>query len=124
MQFCYAALGRAGGRYTTLLPYPQHLHTRKRVKPEWLLAPALLGRRIGWPAPYNIEGDYELRVFGREWFLCAQQLLQTGKIRPHPMRLGEGTGFPAVLQGLDLLKRKIVSGEKLVYTITHDSLYH
>ncbi|KAI0867313.1 GroES-like protein [Hypoxylon argillaceum] len=59
MQFCYAALGRAGGRYTTLLPYPQHLHTRKRVKPEWLLAPTLLGRRIGWPAPYNIEGDYE-----------------------------------------------------------------
>jgi NADPH:quinone reductase-like Zn-dependent oxidoreductase len=121
MEFCYRVLGRAGGRYTTLEPYPDSLsiiQTRKRrVKPEWIMGPALLGKKIGWKPPYDIDPDPELRVFGKEWFLCAQQLLDRGEIKPHPVRIGEKQGFGAVLDGLEILKAKAVSGQKLVYYV-------
>lgn len=117
MKFCYAAIGRAGGRYTTLEPYPEHLHTRKRVRPEWILGPALLGRRIGWKDPYDIQANPGLRVFGREWFECVQRMLDKGEIRPHPVRVGERAGLENVLEGVEVLREKAVSGEKLVYYV-------
>lgn len=121
MEFCYRALGRAGGRYTTLEPYPDNLEIiqtrRRRVTPEWIMGPALLGKEIGWKPPYDIKPDPGLRVFGREWFHCAQRLLDAGEIRPHPVKVGERRGFEAVLEGVELLRRKAVSGQKLVYYI-------
>ncbi|KAI1076752.1 GroES-like protein [Whalleya microplaca] len=117
MVYCYGAIGRAGGRYTALEPYPQYLHARRRVKPEWVLGPALLGRKIGWKEPYNIEANPDLRVFGRDWFACVQRMLDRGEIRTHPIRVGEQVGFEGILHGLDLLKQKAVSGEKLVYRV-------
>ena len=117
MKFCYAVIGRAGGRYTTLEPYAQSLHTRRRVKPEWVLGSALWGKDIAWKEPYTIKGDPELADFGREWFKTAQRLLDCGEIQPHPAKLGDKIGFEAVLEGLQLLKSKAVSGEKLVYRI-------
>ncbi|KAK3296556.1 chaperonin 10-like protein [Chaetomium fimeti] len=117
MQYCYTAIGRAGGRYTTLEPYPEQLHTRKRVKPDWILGPALLGKHIAWKAPYTINPRPELRVFAREWFMCAQRLLDDGELQPHPARVGEKAGFEAILEGLEVLKKKTISAEKLVYRI-------
>ncbi|KAK0732952.1 chaperonin 10-like protein [Lasiosphaeria miniovina] len=120
MKFCYAAIGRAGGRYTTLEPFPQNMHTRKRVKPDWLLGAALLGREIGWKEPYRVEADPELRQFGRDWVLCAQRLLDCGDIKPHPARVGREVGLEPVLEGIELLRQKAVSGEKLVYRIAKE----
>ncbi|KAF5007623.1 hypothetical protein FDECE_6056 [Fusarium decemcellulare] len=116
MSFCYGALGRAGGRYTTLEHYNPALHTRKTVKPDWILGPALFGKKIGWKAPYNLEGDPDLRTFGRDWFRCVQRMLDAGDIKPHPVKLA-GTSFEHVIEGLELLRKKAVSGEKLVYHI-------
>ncbi|KAJ3530844.1 hypothetical protein NM208_g9139 [Fusarium decemcellulare] len=116
MSFCYGALGRAGGRYTTLEHYNPALHTRKTVKPDWILGPALFGKKIGWKAPYNLEGDPDLRTFGRDWFRCVQRMLDAGDIKPHPVKLA-GTSLEHVIEGLELLRRKAVSGEKLVYHI-------
>lgn len=118
MKFCYAAIGRAGGYYTTLEPYPDHLHTRKRVTPSWLLGPALMGMDIPWKEPYYIKGDPELRVFGAKWFTCAQRLLDRGEIQPHPVQVAEKVGLDGVLDGIELLKTKVVSGKKLVYRIS------
>ncbi|KAI0835712.1 GroES-like protein [Hypoxylon sp. FL0890] len=117
MQYCYKAIGRAGGRYTTLEPYPEGHATRKRVKPEYILGPALLGRRIGWKEPYTIEANPELRIFGRNWFQCVQRLLDSGEIRPHPVKLHDRVGFDGILEGIELLRKKSVSGEKLVYRV-------
>lgn len=116
MRFCYAVLGRAGGRYTTLEYYNTKLHTRKTVKPDWILGMALFGKRIDWKAPYNMEGDPELRTFGKDWFMTVQRLLDAGEIKPHPIKLG-GTTFEHVIEGVDLLRQKAVSGHKLVYHI-------
>ncbi|KAK4868280.1 hypothetical protein LT330_007002 [Penicillium expansum] len=116
MRFCYAVLGRAGGRYTTLEYYNPELHTRKTVKPDWILGMALFGKRIGWKEPYNLEGDPELRTFGKDWFMTVQRMLDAGEIKPHPTKLG-GTTFEHVIEGVDLLRKKAVSGHKLVYHI-------
>ncbi|RYP07581.1 hypothetical protein DL764_002408 [Monosporascus ibericus] len=64
MKFCYAAIGRAGGSYTTRESYLEHMHTRKRVMPEWLLGPALMGKEAPWKEPHYIKGDPELQVLG------------------------------------------------------------
>lgn len=121
MEFCYAALGRFGGRYTALEPFSeeraQHMR-RRRVRPHWLLGASLLGRRISWKAPYGIdEPDPELRLFGAEWFRCVQGMLDRGEIQPHPVRVMKGQGFEGVLEGVELLRKKVVSGEKLVQRI-------
>ncbi|GAP83760.1 putative zinc-binding dehydrogenase family [Rosellinia necatrix] len=117
MEFCYKALGRAGGRYTTLEPYPAHLHKRKRVKPDWLLGPALVGREVAWKDPYHIKPKPELRSFGKQWFLTAQRMLDRGEVRPHPIRIGEKFGLEGVLEGIEILRQGALSGEKLVYRI-------
>ena len=51
-----------------------------------------------------------------EWFKTAQLLLNEGKLKLHPLRLMPG-GFQGVLDGLDLLRNKQISGEKLVYRV-------
>lgn len=116
--FCYRAIGRAGGRYTTLEPYLEQIaQTRRRVKPDWVLGPALLGKKVGWKEPYAIEANAELRIFGREWFRSAQALLDRGELLPHPIRVGDKKGFEAILDGIELLRLKSLSGEKLVYRV-------
>ncbi|KAL8747962.1 MAG: hypothetical protein Q9190_000226 [Brigantiaea leucoxantha] len=117
MQFCYACIGRTGGRYTALEPYPSFLHTRPTVKPDWVLGPRLLGKRIGWGPPFEQEGDAETREFGLRWFRDAQKLLDEGKIKLHPLRSMPG-GFQGVLDGMELLRTKQVSGQKLVYSVS------
>lgn len=118
IKFCYSVIGRAGGRYTALEPYPeQQTQVRsRRVKPDWILGAALLGREIGWKEPYHIKADAELREFGRDWIMCAQGMLDRGEIRPHPVRVSSG-GLNGVLDGIELLRQGSISGEKLVYNI-------
>ncbi|KAM7212883.1 Trans-enoyl reductase [Rhypophila decipiens] len=123
MDFCYRALGRLGGQYITLEPYSQQIaQTRsRRVKPDWILGPALLGKPVGWKGDYEItETRPELREFGRTWFDLAQELLDRGLLKTHPVRVGEKNGFEddgGILHGIELLKKKQVSGKKLVYYI-------
>lgn len=117
MKFCYAAIGRAGGRYTTLEPYPDHLATRRTVRADWLLGPALLGQDVGWKDPYYIKGDPELRAFGRQWFNCAQRMLDKGELKTHPCRVGTEIGLSGILKGTEVLRKKELSAEKLVYRI-------
>jgi NADPH:quinone reductase-like Zn-dependent oxidoreductase len=117
MEFCYKCLGRTGGKYTALEPYAEFLHTRPRtVRPEWVLGPSVLGEAVGWPEPFTRESDQELRKFGLDWFKTVQELLNDGRITPHPVKLLEG-GFDGVAEGLELLRQKQVSGQKLVCAI-------
>lgn len=117
MEFCYQCLGRTGGKYTALEPYAEFLHTRPRtVTPDWVLGPAVLGQAMGWPEPFTRCEDEKLREFGVEWFDTVQKLLDDGKIRPHPVKVLHG-GFAGVADGLELLRQKQVSGQKLVCAV-------
>jgi hypothetical protein len=121
MQLCYKCLGRAGGRYTALEPYPSFLHTRpKTVQPDWVLGPVVLGKKLGWPEPFDKEGDPAAREFAVSWFATAQRLLDERKLRPHPIRVMDG-GLQNVIEGLRLLKKKEVSGQKLIYSLAQQA---
>ncbi|KAL2833069.1 hypothetical protein BJY01DRAFT_239629 [Aspergillus pseudoustus] len=116
MQFCYSCIGRAGGKYTGLEPYPEFLHTRPTVQPDWVLGPALLGKPIDWGEPFVRDGDPEMREFAHQWFTIAQQLLDEGRLKLHPLHVMDG-GFQELLDGMDLLRKKMISGKKLVYRL-------
>ncbi|KAH8896314.1 putative zinc-binding dehydrogenase family oxidoreductase [Thozetella sp. PMI_491] len=117
MEFCYKCLGRSGGKLTTLEPPPRYLHTReKTVTLDWVLGPALMGKPIAWPPPMQRDADPALREFAKEWFGTIQKLLDQGKLRCHPMKVMEG-GLAEIIGGLDMLKKKQVSGQKLVYPL-------
>ncbi|KAJ5624594.1 hypothetical protein N7510_000903 [Penicillium lagena] len=116
MQFCYECIGRLGGRYTALEPYPSWLHTRSNVEPAWVLGPTLLGKDIGWREPFGRPRDPETKAFGVRLFQMAQRLLDEGKIRTHPLHPMPG-GLQGVLDGMELLRQKQISGKKLVYSL-------
>ncbi|KAK4201206.1 Enoyl reductase LovC [Triangularia verruculosa] len=117
MKICYAAIGRRGGRYTALDPFPDVVaNTRRVVKADWVLGPVMLGKDIGWPAPHGRPANPELSAFGVEWVRTVQSLLEQGKLRAHPTEVRRG-GLEGALDGLDRIKNKKVSGVKLVYSM-------
>jgi NADPH:quinone reductase-like Zn-dependent oxidoreductase len=117
MQFSFKCLARTGGRYSTLEPYAEFLHTRPRtVVADWVLGPSLLGEEITWPEPFTRQKSEELRGFGVDFFITAQKLLDEGQLKPHPIRLVSG-GLYGVQEGLELLRKKQISGQKLVCSL-------
>jgi hypothetical protein len=113
MQLCYAAMGRAGGRYCALEAYADELCTRKVVKPELVMGMSILGRQVALDHGYGSEADAETRAFGIEWYREMQDLLDAGKLKTHPVKILPGR-YDGIMEGLQMLKAKQVSGEKLV----------
>lgn len=117
MGICYSSIGRAGGRYTSLDPSPQTVAaTRKIVKADWVLGPAMLGKDIGWPAPHGRPADPETYEFAVKWTATVQDLLDKGLIREHPL-LVRNTGLSGAIDGLEAIRSRRISGKKLVYTL-------
>lgn len=133
MRLCYDALGRAGGRYAALDPFPRDdgvAKSRRVVKPDWILATDCTGRSSSWPAPYGDEGEgegeggrggslAEARRWGDEFVPMAQRAVEEGAVRTHPTRICKG-GLEGILEGIDLIRRGEVKGEKLVYPVHWD----
>lgn len=116
-RLCYAALGRAGGRYVALDPFSEAVAaTRSIVRPDWVLGPELVGEDIAWPAPHGRKGNPEARVFCEAWTRTLQGLLDRGLIRTHP-QLVRDTGLAGALGGLEELRAKKISGQKLIYVL-------
>ncbi|OTA57460.1 NAD(P)-binding protein [Hypoxylon sp. EC38] len=117
MRLCYAALGRAGGRYTALDAFSEAVAgTRKVVRSNWVLGPEMLGEDIGWPEPHGRPANPDLKAFCVEWTRMLQTLLDRNIIRPHPL-LVRDTGLEGVLGGFAEIRAKKVSGQKLIYTL-------
>ncbi|GAP90884.1 putative zinc-binding dehydrogenase family [Rosellinia necatrix] len=113
---CSGAMGRAGGRYACLEMYPDYLLERKTLKVGFVMGPALLGHRLALDYGYERDADPDMRAFGVQWYKRVQWMMDRGKLKPHPLRLLDGR-FEAILKGIDMLKRKAVSGEKLIVVI-------
>lgn len=116
MEICYAAIGSSGGKYTALDPFPVRAHTRRNVKPNWIIAFTMFNKPINWQKPYRKEAKPKDRKFAEHWFQVAQGLLDTGAIVPHPIRQESG-GLKGVIDGVDMVRKGEVSGVKLVYRI-------
>lgn len=123
LAICYAAIGRAGGKYTGLEMIPEELlaNTRKTVKADWVLGISMSGERIALEGAYECKARPERRAFGGSWFSQLQIMLDEGRLRSHPPKVMT-SGFEGIIGGVDTLRRKGVSGEKLVYAISEGSL--
>lgn len=114
-RLCYAAIGRAGGRYVGFELIPDELvkDMRKTVKPDWVLGITMSGSEIAIGGGYDSKPNPELREFGCKWFRRVEALLHKGEIRHHPLSLQKG-GLAAVIAGVERMQRREISGEKLV----------
>ncbi|TLD22707.1 hypothetical protein PspLS_07023 [Pyricularia sp. CBS 133598] len=110
---CFAAIGRAGGKYVALDPWQEHAATRKVVKTDFTVGPRVFGEGCTWPKPYGSEPDQDLEEFGMHLWDVARKLLVEGKLKSHPLRVLDG-GFEAIMAGMELIREKKLSGEKIV----------
>ncbi|KAL4903192.1 hypothetical protein BDW74DRAFT_180059 [Aspergillus multicolor] len=116
MAICYEAIGPSGGRYLSLDPFPIRGHTRRSVKPNWVLSLTIYNQPIPWKRPFKRDACPQDRKFAARWFQIAQKIIDQGQIKPHTLELRAG-GWDRVSEGLDLLQRGEVSGKKLVYEV-------
>ncbi|EXJ88567.1 hypothetical protein A1O1_05497 [Capronia coronata CBS 617.96] len=100
-----------GGRYGSLLPVK---FPRDDVKCTQTLGYTSVGEPVKKPfadLPDN-AADFE---FAKKWIAEVESLLQQGRLKVHPLKVGKG--LENVLDGLDLLRHDKVSGQKLVYVL-------
>lgn len=116
MKICYDSIGRAGGKYSALDPFPHTGATRKVVKPDWIIAFKVTGRPCLWPEPFYSEADPEMLQHSHPFYVTMEKYFLEGKLRTHPTKVMQG-GFPAILEGVGMLRRKEISGQKLVFPI-------
>lgn len=116
-RLCYTALGRSGGRYVALDPFSEAVAaTRSIVRPDWVLGPEMIGEEIAWPEPHSRKPNPAARAFCEAWTRTLQQLLDRGLIRTHP-QLVRNSGLAGALEGLEDIRAKKISGQKLIYVL-------
>ncbi|KAL8335869.1 hypothetical protein RB598_009860 [Gaeumannomyces tritici] len=114
MELCYSCLGRLGGRYTALEPWMRGLErARGNVRPDWVLGPMMIGKPISWRPPFDKAVDPAVKELGARFFRTAQELLDRGLLKAHPLHVLRG-GLPSVVEGLELLRSKKMSGKKII----------
>ncbi|OGM48040.1 hypothetical protein ABOM_002900 [Aspergillus bombycis] len=117
MRICYTAMGRAGGKYMGLDPVPLRGHTRRDIKPEYVLIYTMFGKEVQSPRPFGRPARPKDRAFAEIWYRSTQVLVDTpGEIRPHPLDQGLDD-LDGVIKGLDRMRKGDVSGVKLVYEL-------
>lgn len=114
---CYAALGRAGGRYVGFELVPEELTAlRKTIQASWVLGIRMSGREIALERGYGFPANAELREFGCDLARRVEGWAYRGEIRPHPAIIHRD-GLDGIITGIEKLRQRQVSGQKLVYLI-------
>jgi NADPH:quinone reductase-like Zn-dependent oxidoreductase len=111
--FCDNALSTEGGEYSALLNVKIE---RENVNDRFTLAYTTLGEAFSFgdtPLPAKPED----RAHAEKFIPIAESLLNQGKLKVHPPKVGPN-GLQGVMEGLKLLKEDKVSGEKLVYNVS------
>ncbi|OKL60401.1 hypothetical protein UA08_04449 [Talaromyces atroroseus] len=116
LKLCYAAIGRAGGHYVgfELIPKDLIADMRKTIKADWVLGIRMSGAEIALDKGYGSDPDPELRAWGCDLFKRLETILRARKIRSHP-RLVSHSGLDGVISGVQRMRRREISGQKLVY---------
>ncbi|KAI3391325.1 hypothetical protein diail_7516 [Diaporthe ilicicola] len=116
MRICYEALGQAGGQYLSLDPFPLRSHTRRSVRPSWILTLTIFDQPVNWKRPFRRDAQPQDRDFAAAWFQTAQKLLDAGEVKPHPFQVRTG-GLKKVPEGIKAVRQGEVRGKKLVYRL-------
>lgn len=115
INICNESIGRVGGKYTALELFQGDAPSFKSIKKDLVMGPTILGAGVdaGDGSDYAKGADPELRQWGVKFYKDVQRLVDGKRLRVHPIRVLEGR-FEAILQGLAMLKRREVSGLKLI----------
>lgn len=106
------ALSTEGADYSGLLFQPLE---RENVRDRSTLVYTVFGEPFNFGS-FDAPASAEDKLFGDGFAYLAEKLVAEGKVKPHPVKFGEG-GLHGVLQGLQSLKEEKVSGQKLVYNV-------
>lgn len=115
---CFAAMGRTGGRYACLEGVDESFGTRRAIRIKEVMGYEGLGVRIDLgPTSYSRDANQELfdvttRVAGE-----MQALLDANLIKTHPIQQMPGEQWEGIMNGLAMLQRGEVRGQKLVVRI-------
>ena len=118
MKICYTALGSTGGRYTALNPFPLRGHTRRDVRPDYVLCYTIFGKPISLPRPFGRPARPKDRAFAEAWCESTQKLVNAPRVLlPHPV--SQHSGLAEISAGLDYVRQGKVSATKLVYEVSN-----
>jgi aspyridone synthetase trans-acting enoyl reductase len=120
MKICYAAIGSHGGNYIGLDQFPIRGHTRRDVRPGWVLAWTALGKPVDWRKPYRREARPKDKAFAERWAPIAQKLLDSKDIVTHPTEVSD-EGLAGVAKGAERVKMGTAGGKKLIYRVAAPS---
>ncbi|KAL6716649.1 hypothetical protein ACLMJK_006217 [Lecanora helva] len=117
-KLCYAALGRAGGRYVCLEPFRETITQTRAltVRPSWVMALTVFGRKVDLEGEYGREARPGDREFAGRAFGVVEGLLGRGLVESHPVRVMEG-GLEGVIEGVERIRSQNLSGQKMVYPV-------
>jgi NADPH:quinone reductase-like Zn-dependent oxidoreductase len=110
---CAESLGPSGGKYSSLI----HVEKlpREDVENSLTVAYTALGEDFTF-GPDKFAASQDDFDFMVQFQSLSSKLLDQGKIKPHPHHMKSG-GLESILQGLQELRERKVSGGKLVYQI-------
>lgn len=111
--FCCKAMGKDGGKVIHLLN--QGKSTVKGVEVQNILAYTLTGKAFSWFGLMHFPAVPADRL-ALERFYAMLPGLAGKSLRAPPTQL-VGTGFPAIFEGLELLRQGKVSGKKLIVSL-------
>lgn len=114
---CYSALARTGGTYSCLEECPTAWRTRRVVKVKEVMGFQVLGIDINLAgSTYTRPGDEKLFEIGKQWASEMEILMESGLVKPHPLRELDN-GWNSIIEGLGQLRKGEVRGQKLVVKV-------
>ncbi|EMD00417.1 hypothetical protein BAUCODRAFT_62221 [Baudoinia panamericana UAMH 10762] len=109
--FCAGVMSSEGGHYVSLLP------STSLAPAKFMDATQCLGEYFEYgPARLPVPVDPAAFMFMKARGESVEQMLEARELRPHVVEVGEG-GLAGVLDGVDHLRKRVVSARKLVYRI-------
>lgn len=114
---CYSAMARTGGNYACCEECHKVWRTRRAIKVKEVMGFQVLGVAIDLgDSTYTRPADKNLMKIGMRWAVEMQLLMESGRIKTHPLRELQ-SGWESIIQGLDMLRKGEVRGHKLVLRI-------
>ncbi|KAI1169449.1 putative alcohol dehydrogenase [Nemania sp. FL0916] len=115
---CFAAIGRAGGRYACLEKFKEEWRTRRAVHTKEVMGFEGFGQKVTLgDETYSREVNTTLKSKTGYWAAEMQASLDAGSIKAHPVRELKGK-WEGVIEGLLMLQKGDVRAQKLVVRIS------
>lgn len=117
---CYGAMARIGGKYACLEECPEGWRTRRTIRVKEVMGFQILGVDLNLGASaYTRPANKKLMEIGMQWAGEMQLLMESGRIKPHPLHELRN-GWEGIIDGLEMLRKGEVRGQKLVVRIPWD----